>query len=163
VTAHPYYTKTVNGARDASDAAAGALLGTFVGDALGMRFEGQPAAAIPTQLEMEEARLGRGTYTDDTQMMIALGESLLELDRIDEEHLACPARRTSRSAAPARRCHSPRARRSISAVAHAVAEWRWRRQEQRRVLCHDVRAGRVCECDALADESSRADGVGGGE
>jgi poly(ADP-ribose) glycohydrolase ARH3 len=75
-------------ARDASDAAAGALLGTFVGDALGMPFEGQPAAAIPPRLELEEARLGRGTYTDDTQMMIALGESLLELDTVDEEHLA---------------------------------------------------------------------------
>jgi poly(ADP-ribose) glycohydrolase ARH3 len=59
-------------ATDASDAAAGAVLGTFVGDALGMPFEGQPAAAIPARLEMEEARLGRGTYTDDTQMMIAL-------------------------------------------------------------------------------------------
>jgi poly(ADP-ribose) glycohydrolase ARH3 len=65
-------------ATDASDAAAGALLGTFVGDALGMPFEGQPAATIPARLEMEEARLGRGTHTDDTQMMIALAESLLE-------------------------------------------------------------------------------------
>jgi poly(ADP-ribose) glycohydrolase ARH3 len=70
------------------DRACGALLGTFVGDALGMPFEGQPTAAIPAHLEMAEARLGRGTYTDDTQMMIALGESLLELDRIDQEHLA---------------------------------------------------------------------------
>ena len=72
----------------ANDAAAGALLGTFVGDALGMPFEGQPAAAIPARLEMEEARLGRGTYTDDTQMMIALAESLLEHGAVDEEHVA---------------------------------------------------------------------------
>jgi poly(ADP-ribose) glycohydrolase ARH3 len=75
-------------ATDASDAAAGALLGTFVGDALGMPFEGQPAAAIPARLEMEEARLGRGTYTDDTQMMIALAESLLERGGVDAQALA---------------------------------------------------------------------------
>ena len=53
-----------------------------------MPFEGQAASAIPAQLEMVEARLGRGTYTDDTQMMIALSESLLERDAIDEQHLA---------------------------------------------------------------------------
>lgn len=74
--------------RELRDAAAGALLGTFVGDALGMPFERQPAAAIPARLDMQEARLGRGTYTDDTQMMIALAESLLERDAIDAEHLA---------------------------------------------------------------------------
>jgi poly(ADP-ribose) glycohydrolase ARH3 len=59
------------------DRARGALLGTFVGDALGMPFEGQPPEAIPLEVEMTEARLGRGSYTDDTQMMIALAESLL--------------------------------------------------------------------------------------
>lgn len=70
------------------DAATGALLGTFVGDALGMPFEGKPAAAIPARLQMQEARLGRGTYTDDTQMMIALAESLLERGEVDDQHLA---------------------------------------------------------------------------
>jgi len=70
------------------DAARGALLGTFVGDALGMPFEGEASAAIPARLEMAEARLGRGTYTDDTQMAIALAESLLACDGLDEEHLA---------------------------------------------------------------------------
>jgi poly(ADP-ribose) glycohydrolase ARH3 len=60
------------------DRARGALLGTFVGDALGMPFEGAPPAAIPKRLTMLEARLGRGTYTDDTEMAIALSESLLE-------------------------------------------------------------------------------------
>ena len=69
------------------DQARGALLGTFVGDALGMPFEGQPPAAIPRRLEMLDARLGRGTYTDDTQMTIALAESLLERGRVDEDHL----------------------------------------------------------------------------
>ena len=68
--------------------ARGALLGTFVGDALGMPFEGAAAEDIPERVEMIDARLGRGTYTDDTQMMIALAESLLERGQVDEEHLA---------------------------------------------------------------------------
>jgi poly(ADP-ribose) glycohydrolase ARH3 len=65
------------------DRARGALLGTFVGDALGMPFEGAAPAEVPERLEMLEARLGRGTYTDDTQMAIALGESLLDCGRVD--------------------------------------------------------------------------------
>lgn len=69
------------------DRARGALLGTFVGDALGMPFEGAPPASIPERLEMLDARLGRGTYTDDTQMAIALAESLVECGGVDEEHI----------------------------------------------------------------------------
>lgn len=68
--------------------ARGALLGTFVGDALGMPFEGAAPEAIPEHVEMIDARLGRGTYTDDTQMMIALAESLRDRGQVDEEHLA---------------------------------------------------------------------------
>jgi poly(ADP-ribose) glycohydrolase ARH3 len=60
------------------DAVAGALLGTFVGDALGMPYEGLAAAAVPSRLEMIEARRGKGTYTDDTEMMIVLAEAFLE-------------------------------------------------------------------------------------
>ncbi len=37
---------------------------------------------------MEEARLGRGTYTDDTEMMIALCESLLAIKGFDGADLA---------------------------------------------------------------------------
>lgn len=70
------------------DAARGALLGTFVGDALGMPYEGCAPAAVPAELDMQPARLGRGTYTDDTQMMIALAESVLARDGVDEQHLA---------------------------------------------------------------------------
>jgi poly(ADP-ribose) glycohydrolase ARH3 len=69
------------------DGARGALLGTFVGDALGMPFEGKPPEAVPERLEMLAARLGRGTYTDDTQMAIALAESLLAQGAVDAEHL----------------------------------------------------------------------------
>lgn len=70
----------------------GALLGTFVGDALGMPVEGRSAGAIAREYgevrEMLDARLGRGTYTDDTQMMIALAESLLACGGFDGEDLA---------------------------------------------------------------------------
>jgi poly(ADP-ribose) glycohydrolase ARH3 len=71
-----------------ADRARGALLGTFVGDALGMPYEGRPAEEIPDRVEMIDARLGRGTYTDDTQMMIALAESLIACGRVDQQHLA---------------------------------------------------------------------------
>lgn len=64
----------------------GALLGTFVGDALGMPVEGWPRQAIRERFghrgrevrEMMDARLGLGTYTDDTQMTLALAEALLD-------------------------------------------------------------------------------------
>ena len=71
-----------------NDAVAGALLGTFVGDALGMPYEGMAPTAVPERLDMVEARRGRGTYTDDTEMMIVLAESLLEHGSVDEERLA---------------------------------------------------------------------------
>ncbi|MGE5635610.1 MAG: ADP-ribosylglycohydrolase family protein, partial [Nocardioidaceae bacterium] len=73
--------------RDRADRARGALLGAFVGDALGMPFEGMPPASIPERVEMENARRGRGTYTDDTQMTIALAESLVEHGSVDVDRL----------------------------------------------------------------------------
>lgn len=66
----------------------GALLGTFVGDALGMPFEGAPPLAAPEPLELTPARLGSGTYTDDTEMMIGLLEVLAAHGECDEEALA---------------------------------------------------------------------------
>jgi poly(ADP-ribose) glycohydrolase ARH3 len=74
--------------RRRADGALGALLGTFVGDALGMPFEGSRGSEIPADVDMVEARRGRGTYTDDTQMMIALAESLIAMRQVDAEHLA---------------------------------------------------------------------------
>jgi poly(ADP-ribose) glycohydrolase ARH3 len=61
----------------------GALIGTMVGDALGMPVEGYPRSVIKhTFGEVREMLPGRqqkaGTYTDDTQMMIGLAEALLE-------------------------------------------------------------------------------------
>jgi hypothetical protein len=53
----------------------GALLGTLMGDALGMPWEGWTAERIREEVaqprEMIEARRGAGTFTDDTQMTAA--------------------------------------------------------------------------------------------
>jgi poly(ADP-ribose) glycohydrolase ARH3 len=68
--------------------AVGVLLGTFVGDALGMPFEGRGADVIPERVEMVDGRAPAGTYTDDTQMMIALAESLVRMGRLDGDDLA---------------------------------------------------------------------------
>lgn len=59
-----------------------------MGDALGMPFEGAVPEMPPVPLEMREARLGAGTYTDDTQMTIALAESLLACGEVEQAHLA---------------------------------------------------------------------------
>jgi len=62
----------------------GAALGTFVGDALGEPVEGWPHGAISGRFGLldrmlqEEAR-----YTDDTQMMIGILETLVEKGRFD--------------------------------------------------------------------------------
>lgn len=69
------------------DRARGALIGTFVGDALGMSFEGAEVVDLAEPLEMRDVRLGRGTYTDDTQMAIALAESLLDRGGVDAQAL----------------------------------------------------------------------------
>jgi ADP-ribosylglycohydrolase len=66
----------------------GALLGTFVGDALGMPVEGLTHEDILVKYggplkEMEAGRLPKGSYTDDTQMMIGLAEALAEKGEVD--------------------------------------------------------------------------------
>ncbi|VAX18870.1 ADP-ribosylation/Crystallin J1 [hydrothermal vent metagenome] len=70
----------------------GALMGTFAGDALGMPFEGVSVREIARRFgcveEMEDARLGAGTYTDDTEMMIGLAETLVEHGRVQPESFA---------------------------------------------------------------------------
>jgi poly(ADP-ribose) glycohydrolase ARH3 len=70
------------------DGARGALLGTFVGDAVGMPWTGLPANRVPDVLEMADGRLPRGSYTDDTEMTVAVAESLIECGEVVEEHLA---------------------------------------------------------------------------
>jgi len=72
--------------------AIGALLGTFVGDALGMPVEGYSremiASAYGEVTELLPGTLGRGMYTDDTQMMIGVAESLIECRGFDGDHMA---------------------------------------------------------------------------
>ena len=70
----------------------GALLGTFTGDALGMPVEGYTyemiVSAYGQVTELLPARLGLGTYTDDTQLMIGAAESLIECGVFKGEHMA---------------------------------------------------------------------------
>lgn len=79
-------------AKDRLDSFRGALLGTAVGDALGMPVEGWSPTSITRQYgeihEMLPARLGRGTYTDDTQMMIALAESMVRCQQVNGKDIA---------------------------------------------------------------------------
>lgn len=70
----------------------GSLLGIFVGDALGMPVEGLASGAISYRhglvRDMLEARLGKGTYTDDTEMAIAVAQSLVARRGFDGAHMA---------------------------------------------------------------------------
>jgi poly(ADP-ribose) glycohydrolase ARH3 len=64
-------------AEAAGDAIAGALLGTALGDALGAPFEGRRRVE-PAEVDAWLAADGPLTWTDDTAMLLALGESLVE-------------------------------------------------------------------------------------
>lgn len=82
--------------RDLIDAAVGAMLGTLVGDALGMPGEGMSREQLKSEFgvldSLVEGRLPAGEYTDDTEMAINLCEALLEKESYDQrlvaEHLA---------------------------------------------------------------------------
>lgn len=70
----------------------GSLLGLAVGDGLGARFEGQSAEAIQSRFPNPPSLIQRPPnyelyYTDDTQMMIGVAETLVEIGQIDEERL----------------------------------------------------------------------------
>ena len=70
----------------------GSLLGTAVGDVLGMPVEGMNYIQIQRVhgrlTELKDARLPRGTYTDDTQLMIALAECLAANKGVNQDDLA---------------------------------------------------------------------------
>ena len=63
----------------------GSLLGAAVGDALGRPVKGWSTARISREHGELREMVGhpRGRYTEDTQMMIAVGEWLLESDALD--------------------------------------------------------------------------------
>ena len=79
-------------AKDLLDAAGGALLGTFVGDAMGMPVEGWSRQQIVSEHGIlrgfVEGRLPAGTYTDDTEMALAMAVSLVECGGFDPEDMA---------------------------------------------------------------------------
>ncbi|MBS7288482.1 MAG: ADP-ribosylglycohydrolase family protein [Candidatus Freyarchaeota archaeon] len=60
----------------------GSMLGTGVGDALGRPLEGGVFRLVVEQPEFD------GRYTDDTEMMIGVAESLVEVGGFDGEHMA---------------------------------------------------------------------------
>jgi poly(ADP-ribose) glycohydrolase ARH3 len=70
----------------------GCLLGQAIGDALGAPFEGQPADFVffnsgPVGELLAQPSTEVLRYTDDTQMMIGVAESLLDDGQIDQHHL----------------------------------------------------------------------------
>lgn len=71
---------------------AGAALGTMIGDALGMPVEGWPAERIQARhgrlSSFVAGRLPAGSYTDDSQMMIAILETLAQGRGLDTGYLA---------------------------------------------------------------------------
>lgn len=69
---------------------AGAMLGTFVGDALGQPFEGARPQTVAELWEQVAAggKFVPRRYTDDTQMMIGLAESLVACGGVDPAHMA---------------------------------------------------------------------------
>ncbi|MBW2058142.1 MAG: ADP-ribosylglycohydrolase family protein [Deltaproteobacteria bacterium] len=62
----------------------GSALGTFVGDALGRPVEGWSSQMIRAAYGLL-GRMKEGVYTDDTEMMIGIMESLVESPRFDPE------------------------------------------------------------------------------
>ena len=62
----------------------GSALGTFVGDAMGEPVEGWPHKAIHGRFGLLDTMLrGEARYTDDTQMMIGILETLVEKGTFD--------------------------------------------------------------------------------
>jgi ADP-ribosylglycohydrolase len=62
----------------------GSAMGTFVGDALGESVEGWPHRAIYSRFGLLDTMVrGEGRYTDDTQMMIGILETLIEKGGFD--------------------------------------------------------------------------------
>ena len=69
----------------------GALVGCAVGDALGAPVEGLPPEEIALEhgrvITYLDGRFGAGRVTCNTQMTIALAQSILEMGRCDREHV----------------------------------------------------------------------------
>jgi ADP-ribosyl-[dinitrogen reductase] hydrolase len=71
------------------DRVRGCAVGAAVGDALGMPLEFGPRQPVERMVrEMRPGRLPAGSFTDDTEMALALAESLLAHRPLDAEDLA---------------------------------------------------------------------------
>ncbi len=71
------------------DRARGCAVGAAVGDALGMPLEFGPRRPIDALMrDMQPGRLEAGTFTDDTEMALAVAESLLANRPLDQADLA---------------------------------------------------------------------------
>lgn len=71
------------------DRARGCLLGAAIGDAFGMPLEGKPPRTPSDYVrEFVQGRLPAGHFTDDTEMMLALAESLVACRPLDPDDLA---------------------------------------------------------------------------
>jgi poly(ADP-ribose) glycohydrolase ARH3 len=66
----------------------GALVGVAVGDGLGAPFEGHQGPVSPAQITLVELDYLCLHHTDDTEMTLALAESLLYTGDLDQHHLA---------------------------------------------------------------------------
>jgi poly(ADP-ribose) glycohydrolase ARH3 len=77
---------------DLIDAATGALLGTLVGDSLGMPAEGLSRDELMERFgrldSLREGRLPPGEFTDDTEMTVGLTESLVDKGEFDLQAVA---------------------------------------------------------------------------
>jgi poly(ADP-ribose) glycohydrolase ARH3 len=62
---------------DLFDRRLGSVLAVFCGDALGMPFELSPIGSAPDPLDFYAGRWGGGSYTDDTELTMALMEALI--------------------------------------------------------------------------------------
>jgi poly(ADP-ribose) glycohydrolase ARH3 len=65
----------------------GAILGCFLGDAFGAGFEGMSPDGAISRLSTLSEKFPR-TYTDDTDMTLALAESIIESGKVDPEDVA---------------------------------------------------------------------------
>ena len=65
----------------------GAILGCFLGDAFGAGFEGMSLDGAISRLSTLSEKFPR-TYTDDTDMTLALAESIIESGKVDPEDMA---------------------------------------------------------------------------
>jgi poly(ADP-ribose) glycohydrolase ARH3 len=97
----------------------GALLGCFVGDALGRPFEGASPddARLKRELAARLVRAGAWMYTDDTEMMIGVAESVIHRGGLDAEDVL----RTMAAGYDPARGYGKGMKLSFAALAHGVS------------------------------------------